>query len=163
VSRWVTRGVGVVLGIALIANGSGTRALGIFVLIASVVAAIAFEMARRGGSPRPREFANTYSADADEVFAALCSVIDQLGYRITSCDARQREIEFNTGMSWKTFAGQDFSGSVDAHLQGRSEVRLVGVISQRGLGSIQSVTWGETQKLGNRVLDQLAERINPSR
>jgi hypothetical protein len=78
-SRWTSRGIGVLIGIYLIAAGSGTRALGIFVLIASVVAAIAFETARRRGSLRPREFANTYSANADEVFSALRSVIDQLG------------------------------------------------------------------------------------
>ena len=156
-SRWGALGVGVLIGIVLITNGAGR--VGIFVLIASVVAAIGFEMARRRGSLRPREVAKTYSGTPDEVFTALRSVVDQLGYRTTSSDAQQREIEFNTGMSWKTWAGQDFSGSVDTQPQGGTEVRLVGVTSQRGLGSIQSVSWGEAEKLGNRVLDQLAERL----
>ena len=147
------------IGVLLIAAGSGARGLGGVFLVAAIVGLLGSETARRRGWLTPCAFARVYDAAEGEVFRALHSAIEQLGYHVTSLDAQQRDIAFNTGISLRTWSGQDFTGSVASPSPGRSEVRLVGVTSQRGLGSIQAITWGETDRLGNRVLDRVGEEL----
>jgi hypothetical protein len=153
--------VGVAISIAFLISPH-TRGLGVFLLVLSGAIWIWSGAARRRGSLDPKEFVLTYEADAGTTFKALSAVVEALGYRDISSDAQQREVTFNTGRSRKTWAGQDFTGSVHAESPGISEVRLIGVTSQRGLGSVQSVSWGETEQLAHRVLDRLTKELGGS-
>jgi hypothetical protein len=159
VLRRVVRGVGVAIGIVLIAVGSHTRALGVVVLVANVVAVVGFSRARSRGSVAPHELVRSFDVGPDETFGALRAAVEQLGYRMRSLDAEKRTIIFSTGMSLKTWAGQNFSAVVRDSVDGASEVCLVGETSQSGLGALQSVSWGETEQLANRVLDLTARSL----
>jgi len=160
-ARWAVRGVGIAIGIAFIAAGPSTRTLGVIIVVIAIASAIAFEGARKGGSLASQEYVRSYNGTADETFEALHSAVTSLRYRVRSIDVAKREISFNTRMSRKTWAGQDFTAVV--HPKGRkSELQLVGATSQRGPGAIQSVSWGETEKLGNRVLDRTYEELHPA-
>lgn len=123
---------------------------------------LAVMAAGRGQGPQnPQEFVRTYDASTQETFEALHSAVTQLRYRVISIDAKQNEIAFNTGMSMKTWAGQDFTAVVRGHEADRSELRLVGGTSTRGFGG-QLYSWGETEQLGNRVLDRTSEELHQS-
>ena len=158
-SRWAARGVLVAIGIALIAAGPSTRALGVVIVVARVFWAMV-GTARGQGSTGPREYVRTYDATVTETFEALRAAVKQLRYRVRSIDKANSEIAFNTGMSWSTWAGQDFTAVAQEHQAGKTELRMVGATSRRGLGGLHELDhWAETEKLGNRVLDRTNEEL----
>jgi uncharacterized membrane protein YhiD involved in acid resistance len=161
-ARWVAHGVGIAIGIAFIAAGSSTRVIGFVFVALNVVAGIGSEVARRRGSLAARELSRTYQASESDTFAALRSVLAERGYTVMSVDPEQRTLRFNTDLSRKTWSGQDFTATV-RHTAGpkAAEIQLVGATSTRGLGSVQSVSWGETRILGDRVLDQVGSALAP--
>ncbi len=158
-ARWVPIGAYVAFAIWLIAAGPRTRLLGFAFLVSSAVGVLISTVARRRGSLAERKLAQVYDASPAETFAALRSAIEQLGYRVRSVDTDQRQVTFNTGISMKTIAGQDFTGVVREEPSGRGEIYLVGATCQRGLGALQSVSWGETDLLARRVLEQVETEL----
>jgi hypothetical protein len=59
-------------------------------------------------------------------------------------------------MSRWTRRGQDYMATVRNGPQpGSTELDVIGQTSTRGLGPLQSVSWGETERLARRVLDRV--------
>jgi hypothetical protein len=153
--RWITRGIGIAAGVVLIALGPSTRGLGLVLVVIGLVAAFGFEALRRR-SIRPTSLSRVYSANEAQTFAAVENAIQQLGYKVLSKDPMAQALSFNTGMSLKTWAGQDYTATL--HLASgpdSTELELTGSISQRGMGALQAVSWGETERCARRVLDRV--------
>jgi len=161
VSRWIARGIGLVVGVALLAAGSSTRGLGALVVLFTALVVVVAEVARRRGSPGPDSFSRQFTATREATWQALIVVIRRLGYRNIYVVDQDREVSFNTGMSVWTWAGQDFEAVVTATPdRGTTMIELRGVTSSRGLGAIQSFSWGEAKRLGNEVLEAVEHELN---
>jgi hypothetical protein len=163
VNRWTVRIVTIGAGIGLIVAGPSTRLLGLVVLALELGSTAVSEVARRRDwsvGPGARSFSRTYQAEPAEVWGALVEVVDRLGYGRRSAADDVRRISFNTGMSTRTWAGQDFDATVvDGPEPGTSVIELRGVTSARGLGVTQSLSWGETSRLGAKVLDAVGAQL----
>jgi hypothetical protein len=153
--RWITRGIGIAAGVVLIALGPSTRGLGVVVVVVGLVAAFGFEALRRR-TVRSTSLSRVYPANEAQTFAAVETAIQQLDYKVLSKDLTAQTLSFNTGMSLKTWAGQDYTAAL--HLASgpdSTELELTGSTSQRGMGALPSVSWGETERCARRVLDRV--------
>jgi hypothetical protein len=164
VNRWTVRILTIGAGIGLIVAGPSTRILGLVVLVLELGSVAIAELARRRDwsfGPGARSFSRTYRAGPDETWHALLAVVERLGYRQVEAVAADRRLSFNTGMSTRTWAGQDFEASVvhGPDGAGASALHLRGVTSARGLGVTQSLSWGETSRLGTKVLEAVGAQL----
>jgi hypothetical protein len=159
--RWVPRGIAVAIGVAVIilANSGAVRLYGVFLPACAVVAGTAFETIRRRTPPTDlHTYTRYFRSSQDDTYAALCRVVDELRYKRLEVDASRKTVAVNTGISRKTWAGQDYAAAVRCADDTRTQIELVGGIAQRGLGRIQAVAWGETAALASKILDSV-ERI----
>lgn len=110
---------------------------------------------------------NAVSADfpgvaPQRVFTAARLVTAELGYSVSLADADSLTLTFNTGMSIRTWAGQDLTVSVLEHATG-SRVSVGGSTATRGnpwTGGGQITDWGERTKLSEEFLSRLRIAVN---
>jgi hypothetical protein len=101
-----------------------------------------------------------YQRSIDETFAVALKVIQDLGYKIDSIDKTNGLLCFKTGLSWKSWAGQEMSIVVTEKTAGSTEVSLTGV-RNRGegllglLGAIQPYDWGEAKSIARTVIQRM--------
>ena len=89
-----------------------------------------------------------------EAYSAAIRAIAELGYAVTAAISDAHVVSFNTGRSFKTWAGQDLTATVVADGEG-SRVILGGSLATRGDpwgGGSQLVGWGEKASIANRLL-----------
>src|SRR3990172_7389714 len=84
----------------------------------------------------------TYNKPIDQVFVAAQKAIRDLGYKIDSLDKAAGLLNFKTGMSWKSWAGQEMSLMLLDSGSGSVEVSITGRRSQSGV-ILQIYAWGE--------------------
>jgi hypothetical protein len=161
-TRWLYRGAVVVFGVVLIVAGDSTRAFGVVIVVVGLASALGFEVLRRSGSLTPKEFTRNYPADESETYDAVKSAATSLGYKLLSEDPESQILSFNTGVSSRTWGGQDFTAMIaPAGSPDHSELCLLGATSQRGLGGLQAASWGETKQLAIRMLDRVDATLKP--
>lgn len=98
-----------------------------------------------------------------EAYSAAIRAIAELGYAVTAAISDAHVVSFNTGRSFKTWAGQDLTATVVADGEG-SRVILGGSLATRGDpwgGGSQLVGWGEKASIANRLLDAIAWIVDP--
>jgi hypothetical protein len=159
--RWITRGFAVTIGVAVIivANSNAQRLFGVLLIVSAAVAGGVLETIRRRNPPADRHmYKRSFRSSEDDTYAALRRVVDELRYKRLEENVSRRTVAFNTGISGKTWAGQDYAAAVLRSDDSEAQIELVGGIAQRGLGRVQAVAWGETDALANKVLDSV-ERI----
>ena len=112
-----------------------------------------------------------FDASPDRLFKAAVQTAAALGYSVKHTDPTARVIAFNTGMSFRSWAGQDMSVSVvqgdgakNGVVVGGNRAQLAGGI----LGAAQVYDWGEKGKITRdflskfrEVLPKVAEAIQP--
>jgi hypothetical protein len=99
----------------------------------------------------------TYNASADRTYAAVLRTASEMDYSIGNSDAVSKTVSFNTGMSMKSWAGQDMSVTVFDDGASHSRVVIGGKRAQRGNfgGGGQLFDWGEKKKLAASFLERL--------
>lgn len=100
----------------------------------------------------------TYQSSADRLFEAVLRTVASLNYSIQHTDRVVRTVSFNTGMSWRSFAGQDMTAIIFSIGDTESSVTLSGRRAQR---LWQMVDWGELGSIQGKFLKRL-ETILPS-
>src|SRR5689334_9141676 len=94
----------------------------------------------------------TFQASADRLYQAVMRSVAQLGYSFQHSDPLGRVVAFNTGMSMRSWAGQDMSATVIAIGDLTSELIIGGTRAQRG---VTLTDWGEKAKIARILLRQI--------
>jgi hypothetical protein len=102
----------------------------------------------------------TYEAAPDRVYSAAIKAIADLGYSVRSSDSPSRIVSFNTGMSWRSWSGQDMTVSV-IEQAGGTRVTLTGGLAKKGtvITGGQLVAWGEKGTVSRRFLEALDRAV----
>jgi hypothetical protein len=102
----------------------------------------------------------TYDAAPDRVYSAAIKAIADLGYSVRSSDSPSRIVSFNTGMSWRSWSGQDMTVSV-IEQAGGTRVTLTGGLAKKGtiITGGQLVAWGEKGTVSRRFLEALDRAV----
>jgi hypothetical protein len=101
-----------------------------------------------------------YQRSIDETFAVALKVIRDLGYKIDSIDKTNGLLRFKTGLSWKSWTGQEMSIMVTKKTAWSTEVSVAGA-RNRGegllglLGAIQVIDWGEAKSIARTVIRRM--------
>ena len=110
-------------------------------------------------NPMAKTVVRDFAAGPSTVLVAFRQAVAQLGYTIIASNDAGHVITFNTGRSWKSWAGQDLQASVIA-LDGNSQVVVGGTIARRGgLSGIQLIAWGEKANLSRKFLDRVSTNL----
>jgi len=80
--------------------------------------------------------------------AATQKAIVHLGYKIDSIDRDSFLINFKTGTSWRSWAGQEMSALFVSYDHGGCEVQIAGKRNH----SIQLYDWGESSAIASKVI-----------
>jgi hypothetical protein len=103
----------------------------------------------------------TYKLKKDTLFQVALQAIKELGYRFDRIDKDSGLICFETGLSWKSWAGQRMSilimGEGDV-----AEISISGVRKQTGV-IVQLYDWGEAKSIAYKVLNKIDELIENRR
>ena len=98
-----------------------------------------------------------YGQKADVVFAAAKIAVCVCGYKIDSVDKPNGLITFKTGLSWKSWAGQEVSIVIGELQDGNVEVVVTGWRIQSVL--FQLFDWDEVTGIANRVLSEMSDEL----
>jgi hypothetical protein len=100
----------------------------------------------------------TYKKPIDTVFAAAQKAVRDLGYKIDSLDKSNGLLNFKTGLSWKSWAGQEMSIMMIDSGDGKVEVSVTGRRNQSGV-VLQVYDWGEAKGIAAKVLAEMDRHI----
>lgn len=98
-----------------------------------------------------------YPHPTDKLFNAALMVVRELGYKIDTIDKVNGLLNFKTGMSWKSFAGQEMSVLVLDNGDGTCSVDIAG--KRAAGGPHQLIDWGEAGSIARKVFDKIEERL----
>lgn len=99
-----------------------------------------------------------YSASKERLYAALLRTVSELGYSVSNTDSGSGTISFSTGMSMRSWSGQNMTVTVFALSEGESKVVVGGKREQKGNpfgGGGQVFDWGEKGKITRKLLEHL--------
>lgn len=102
-----------------------------------------------------------FEASTKRVFEAAKLVVAKFGYNILQSDMASGTISFNTGRSFKSWAGQDLTATLIGNSQ-RTKVIVGGSIAKGGNplgGGSQLMAWGEKEALSKQFLAALGETL----
>jgi hypothetical protein len=102
----------------------------------------------------------TYDSSPARLYQAVLRTVAAVGYSIQHTDAGTLTVSFNTGMSLRSWAGQDMTVLVFADSESRSTVSIGGTRAQRGSimgGGGQIADWGELAKIQKKFLERLSQ------
>ena len=99
-----------------------------------------------------------YTKTLDQAFAGAQKAVRDLGYKVDSLDKANGLINFKTGMSWKSFGGQEMSVMLIDNGDGTVEVSVSGRRNQTGV-IIQAFDWGEAGGIANKLLAKMDEHL----
>jgi hypothetical protein len=100
----------------------------------------------------------TYYQTVDRVFAGAQKAVRDLGYKVDSLDKANGLISFKTGMSWKSWGGQEMSIMIIDNGDGSVEVSVSGKRKQTGV-ILQVTDWGEAVGIAKKVFVKMNEHI----
>jgi hypothetical protein len=105
-----------------------------------------------------------FKSSEGRLYTAVLRAVSQLGYSIKHSDSNARVVSFNTGISMRSWAGQDISVSVVPGSEtGTSGVTMGGTRAQLAgsFGSTPQIyDWGEKGKIYRKFLSAL-EKVLP--
>jgi hypothetical protein len=108
-------------------------------------------------SPDPRQ--RIYRIPRDRVFAAVLRAVAELSYAITHSDNASGVVSFNTGLSMRSWGGQNVTIALEALDRETTRVVLGGKAAQAGNpftgGAGQLYTFGELKAIGRNVFARL--------
>ena len=95
-----------------------------------------------------------YWKTLDQVFVAAQRTVRDLGYKVDTMDRANGLLNFKTGMSWKSFAGQEMSVMMIDNGDGSVDVSITGRRNQNGV-VLQVYDWGEAKGIASNVFKQM--------
>ena len=106
----------------------------------------------------PSNIVKTYQKSLDQAFAAAQKAVRDLGYKFDALDKANGLLNFKTGMSWKSWAGQEMSIMFIDNSDGTVEVSIAGRRSQAGI-LFQVYDWGEAKSIAKKVFKKLDQHL----
>lgn len=92
-----------------------------------------------------------YDVPVERLHAAVLAVVDDRGrWKLQADEGPGGAVRFNTGLSMSSWSGQDMAALTAADGAG-STLTISGQVAQRGLGSIQQVSWGEAGRIAKKL------------
>ena len=98
-----------------------------------------------------------YPKNRDLLFTYAVQSITDLGYNLVKMDKESGLISFETGMSYWSWGGQNMS-IVFIDMEEITQVRVSGIMKQTGFFT-QLYDWGESKKIGKKILEAIDEKI----
>lgn len=98
-----------------------------------------------------------YGTHLDVVVAAAINAVCVCGYKIDCIDKANGLITFKSGMSWKSWAGQEMSIMVHEFANGTVEVVFAGWRIQSVL--FQLFDWFEASGIAERVISEMTDAL----
>ena len=99
-----------------------------------------------------------YQKSLDQAFAGAQKAVRDLGYKVDSMDKANGLLNFKTGMSWKSWAGQEMSIMFIDNGDGTVEVSITGRRNQSGV-VLQVADWGEAKGIAKKVFAKLDQYL----
>jgi|GEM_PF-2082441 hypothetical protein len=99
-----------------------------------------------------------YKSTQAEIYSAAQRAIRDLGYKVDRLDRTNGLLTFKTGLSWKSWAGQEMSIMLIDVSSTEVEVSLSGKRNQTGV-IVQLYDWGEVHGIANKVLEVMDEYL----
>jgi hypothetical protein len=104
---------------------------------------------------------NSFLCTFGDAFSAAQKSIRNLSYKVDSLDRQNGLITFKTGMSAKSWAGQEMSLMLIDNGDGSIEVSITGRRNQTGV-VIQLADWGEADSIVAQILGEMREFVTPT-
>jgi hypothetical protein len=94
-----------------------------------------------------------YDVPVDRLHQAVVAAIgEQKRWKVQEDEGPGGALRFNTGLSIWSWSGQDMEAVTAAEASG-STLTIGGKVAQRGLGSVQQVSWGEAGRIAKKLKD----------
>jgi hypothetical protein len=100
----------------------------------------------------------TFAAGRDQVWEALRATLTELDYDVNE-DAATYTIEFRTGTSLWTWAGQQLTATLRDAPDGGTEVSLAGGMAVK----VQFTGWGERKRIAKKVFAGVERHLSAQR
>jgi len=100
----------------------------------------------------------TFQKSLDQVFSAAQKAVRDLGYKVDSLDKSNGLLNFKTGMSWWSWAGQEMSVMMIDNGNGSVEVSVSGRRNQSGV-VLQLTDFGEAGGIARKVLAEMVKHL----
>lgn len=99
-----------------------------------------------------------FSTTLDQAFSCAQKAIRDLGYKVDLLDKPNGLLNFKTGMSWSSWAGQEMSVMIIDNGDNTVEVSVTGRRNQNGV-VLQVYDWGEAKGIASKLLARMAEYL----
>ena len=100
----------------------------------------------------------TFNNSLDQVFSSAQKAIRDLGYKVDSLDKNNGLLNFKTGLSWWSWAGQEMSVMMIDNGNSSIEVSVSGRRNQSGV-VLQITDFGEAGGIARKVIAKMAEHL----
>jgi hypothetical protein len=95
---------------------------------------------------------------ADRLYFATLRAVTELGYSVTHSDRASATLGFRTGLSWKSWQGQEMTATVVAEAPTSAKVLIGGKRVVRGR-QFQVADWGEAQSIACKLIAELTPLV----
>jgi hypothetical protein len=95
-----------------------------------------------------------YRATPEKALRKLTAVISRLGYTLGTVDRENGIVNFETGLSMSSYAGQKMSVHVMEMEDGHVQITLGGTMKAHG-ALFQVYDWGEARKISTQIFNEL--------
>ena len=116
------------------------------------------ERFRRDKQSRRDLSVRTYQKSLDQVFAAAQKTVRDLEYKVDLMDKANGLLNFKTGLSWNSWAGQEMSVMMIDNGDATVEVCVTGRRNQSGV-LLQVWDWDEAKGIATKVFAKLDEYL----
>jgi hypothetical protein len=99
-----------------------------------------------------------YPHPQEKIFTAALKAVRDLGYKIDNLDKSNGLLNFKTGMSWKSWAGQEMSVLILDNGDQTCSVDITGRRNAHG-AVLQVYDWGEASSIARKVFDRIDEQL----
>jgi hypothetical protein len=99
-----------------------------------------------------------YSATPEKAMKVITAVLARLGYTLGAVDKDNGIVNFETGMSMSSWAGQKMSAHVMDMDDGQVQITVGGTMKAHG-AQIQVYDWGEARKIATKIFGELDQSL----
>jgi len=105
------------------------------------------------GEIMSKTVSRNYSGSKGDVFDSALNAIKNLGYKIDNIDKSNGLLAFKTGISWRSYAGQEMSILITSNKK-KVTVDISGRMNQSGV-QIQLYDWNEAESIANKIFKEM--------
>jgi Short C-terminal domain len=94
------------------------------------------------------------NCSAARLYAAAIRTVTEMGYSIINSDSQSLTVSFRTGMSMRSWQGQDMTATMFDQQSGAAKIVVGGRRATAGRG-VQVFDWGEARSIAYRYLERV--------